>query len=163
MKAGLGGWERSRDTSGEEWGGCHPRGLPGALGLLLLSHGPQRPGVWYTVNFLCWLSSCDQQERLLPCSQGRPLFQGAGTHLRVLRHVPLIRAMEEHQDQMGRAQILESGAFLEPQRQELPLHCPSPPLDHNSAGRLLPFVHLRAGLPELTELGVLAPIYSQRN
>ena len=104
MKAGLGGWERSRDTSGEEWGGCHPRGLPGALGLLLLSHGPQRPGVWYTVNFLCWLSSCDQQERLLPCSQGRPLFQGAGTHVRVLRHVPLIRAMEEHQDQMGRAQ-----------------------------------------------------------
>ena len=60
-------------------------------------------------------------------------------------------------------ETLENGAFLEPQSQELPLRCPSPPSNHNSAGRHFPFVHLRAGLPELTELGVLAPIYRQRN
>lgn len=153
MRPGPGDWERSQDirVGGVAW----------------VSHqgASWKPGF---ANAVLWSSSvyCDLAmlvrllctESLFPCSQGKPLFQRVGTHVRVPRHVAPIRPMKEPGPDWEIQGILGNETFYEPQRQELPLHCSSPASNHNLAGRHLPSLHLRAGLPGLAELGVLAPV-----
>lgn len=118
----------------------------------MLACGPLR----CIVTSLCE-SGSRVQKACSPAAEESP-FQRVGTHVRVPRHVAPIRPMKEPGPDWEIQGILENEAFYEPQRQELPLHCSSPASNHSSAGRRLPSLHLRAGLPGLAELGVLAPV-----
>lgn len=96
----------------EDQARCHIRGLPGTEDLLTLPCGPSKD-MSTTSRDLIMSAKLWCVGRLFPCSQGTPLFQCMGTHIRVPRHGRPVM-MEERQDQVGRPKSWEMGPFVNP-------------------------------------------------